>query len=101
MVSSGVKLVTLEDYTNQMYTEAQIALQEQGLNVEVALQASDSITKNYIVFLVLQVLSTWGENFILARKADRLYLQAQAISFVHPTTGKRMHFELPNILSYG
>ena len=28
-------------------------------------------------------------------KADRLYLQAQAISFVHPTTGKRMHFELP------
>jgi tRNA pseudouridine32 synthase/23S rRNA pseudouridine746 synthase len=28
-------------------------------------------------------------------KADRLYLQAQAISFVHPTTGKKMHFELP------
>ena len=28
-------------------------------------------------------------------KADRLYLQAQAISLVHPTTGKRMHFELP------
>ena len=49
IVSSGVKLVTLGDYTNQMYTEAQIALQEQGLNVEVALQASDTITKNYIV----------------------------------------------------
>lgn len=49
IVSSGVKLVTLDDYTNQMYTEAQIALQEQGLNVEVALQASDSVTKNYIV----------------------------------------------------
>ena len=32
-----------------------------------------AITKNYIVFLVLQVLSTWGENFLLARKADRLY----------------------------
>lgn len=29
------------------------------------------------------------------RRADRLYLQAQAISFVHPTTNKRMHFELP------
>ena len=29
-------------------------------------------------------------------KADRLYLQAQAISFVHPTTGKKMHFELPS-----
>ena len=31
---------------------------------------------------------------LYGRKADRLYLQAQAISFVHPTTGKRMHFEL-------
>ena len=28
-------------------------------------------------------------------KADRLYLQAQAISFVHPATGKKMYFELP------
>ena len=32
---------------------------------------------------------------LYGRKADRLYLQAQAISFVHPTTGKKMHFELP------
>ena len=32
---------------------------------------------------------------LYGRKADRLYLQAQAISFVHPTTGKRLHFELP------
>ena len=31
---------------------------------------------------------------LYGKKADRLYLQAQAISFVHPTTGKRMHFEL-------
>lgn len=31
---------------------------------------------------------------LYGQKADRLYLQAQAISFVHPTTGKRMHFEL-------
>ena len=30
-------------------------------------------TKNYVVFLMLQVLSTWLENFILARKADKLY----------------------------
>ena len=30
-------------------------------------------------------------------KADRLYLQAQAISFIHPVTGKRMHFKLPQI----
>ena len=32
---------------------------------------------------------------LYGRKADRMYLQAQAISFVHPTTGKKMHFELP------
>lgn len=32
---------------------------------------------------------------LYGRKADRLYLQAQAISFVHPITEKRMHFELP------
>jgi tRNA pseudouridine32 synthase/23S rRNA pseudouridine746 synthase len=29
-------------------------------------------------------------------KADRLYLQAQAITFVHPTTGRKQHFELPS-----
>ena len=34
---------------------------------------------------------------LYGRKADRLYLQAQAITFVHPTTGKRMHFELSKI----
>ena len=32
---------------------------------------------------------------LYGRKADRLYLQAQAIAFIHPMTGKRMHFELP------
>ena len=32
---------------------------------------------------------------LYGRKADRLYLQAQAIALIHPTTGKRMHFELP------
>lgn len=32
-----------------------------------------AITKSYVLFLVLQVISTWGENFILARKADKLY----------------------------
>ncbi len=32
---------------------------------------------------------------LYGRKADRLYLQAQAITLVHPTTGKKMHFELP------
>ena len=32
---------------------------------------------------------------LYGRKSDRLYLQAQAITFVHPTTEKRMHFDLP------
>ncbi len=32
---------------------------------------------------------------LYGKKADRLYLQAQAITFVHPVTNKRMHFELP------
>ena len=32
-----------------------------------------ALTKNYVLFLILQVISTWAENFILARKADQLY----------------------------
>lgn len=32
-----------------------------------------AITKNYVLFLILQVISTWGENFLLAKKADVLY----------------------------
>ena len=32
---------------------------------------------------------------LYGEKADRLYLQAQAVTFVHPTTEKRIHFELP------
>ena len=32
---------------------------------------------------------------LYGHKSDRLYLQAQAITFTHPVTGRRMHFELP------
>lgn len=32
-----------------------------------------ALTRNYIIFLVLQLISTWTENVILARKADQLY----------------------------
>lgn len=32
-----------------------------------------ALTSNYVLFLILQVISTWAENFILARKADQLY----------------------------
>lgn len=31
---------------------------------------------------------------LYGHKSDRLYLQAQAITLVHPVSGKRMHFEL-------
>ena len=33
---------------------------------------------------------------LYGHKSDRLYLQAQAITFIHPVTGKRLHFELKN-----
>jgi len=33
---------------------------------------------------------------LYGHKSDRLYLQAQAITFIHPVSGKRMHFELPH-----
>lgn len=36
---------------------------------------------------------------LYGQKADRFYLQAQAITFVHPVTGKRMHFELKEDVS--
>lgn len=34
---------------------------------------------------------------LYGKKADRLYLQSQAIAFDHPVTGKRLHFELSKI----
>ena len=35
---------------------------------------------------------------LYGHKSDRLYLQAQAITFVHPLTKNRMHIELPDSL---
>ena len=41
---------------------------------------------------------------LYGHRSDRLYLEASAITFVHPVTDRRMHFELPypfdNILPY-
>lgn len=37
----------------------------------------------------------YGHKIIGANPAARLYLQAQAITFIHPITAKRLHFELP------
>ncbi len=48
-VSSGIKLVTLPDVTNLAYTDAQVTLQGMGLNVETVLEASESVTKNYVI----------------------------------------------------
>lgn len=33
---------------------------------------------------------------LYGHKADRLYLQAEAIAFIHPTTGKRLHLFCPS-----
>lgn len=31
------------------------------------------LTKNYILFLILQIVSTWLENFFVSRKANKMY----------------------------
>lgn len=36
---------------------------------------------------------------LYGHKADRLYLQAQAITFIHPQSGHRMHFDVPALWS--
>lgn len=48
-VSSGIKLVELPSVINMAYTDAQIVLQEMGLNIELVPQASETITKNYVI----------------------------------------------------
>lgn len=48
-VSSGIKLVELPSVINMAYTDAQIVLQELGLNIELVPQASETITKNYVI----------------------------------------------------
>ena len=53
-VSSGIKLVEMPNVVNIGYTDAQVQLHALDLNVEVSMEASDSVTKNY-------VLSTYPE----------------------------------------
>ena len=48
-VSSGIKLIQLPDVSNKANTDAQIELQSIGLNVETKLEASDTVTKNYVI----------------------------------------------------
>lgn len=48
-VSSGIKLIQLPDVSNMSSTDAQISLQSIGLNVEMKLEASETVTKNYVI----------------------------------------------------
>ncbi len=49
-VSSGIQLERLPaDLVNKPFTEAQVELQSMGMNVIISLQASDSITENYVI----------------------------------------------------
>jgi len=48
-VSSGIKLIQLPDVANIASTDAQVSLQSIGLNVEMKLEASDTVTKNYVI----------------------------------------------------
>ncbi len=46
------------------------------------------LTRNYILFLLLQVFSTWLENYLVSRKADRMYpfLSEKNVRKVDPQT---------------
>lgn len=48
-VSSGIQLVEVPDLINHPYTEAQVQLQTLGLEVEIVLEESSSITENYVI----------------------------------------------------
>ena len=48
-VSSGIKLIQLPDVANIASTDAQVSLQSIGLNVEMKLEASETVTKNYVI----------------------------------------------------
>ena len=49
IVSSGIKMVTLPEVAGLPYTDAQLTLQAQGLNVETQLEASETVSKNYVI----------------------------------------------------
>jgi len=48
-VSSGIELVTIPDVINDYYSDAQVRLQEAGLNVMTELASSDVITQDYVI----------------------------------------------------
>lgn len=48
-VSSGIKMVTVPDVVNLPFNEAEIKIQQQGLNVEMQLEESDSVTEEFVI----------------------------------------------------
>ena len=48
-VSSGIQMVTVPEVYNTPFNEAEIKIQELGLNVEMRLEETDEITENFII----------------------------------------------------
>ena len=48
-VSSGIQMVTMPDVYNIPFNEAQVKIQELGLNVEMRLEETDDITADYVI----------------------------------------------------
>ena len=48
-VSSGIQMTMVPDVGNRAYNEAEVVLQKEGLNVEIKLEESDSVTENFVI----------------------------------------------------
>lgn len=48
-VSSGIQMVTVPDVANLPFNEAEVKIQELGLNVEMQLEESDTVTEEFVI----------------------------------------------------
>ena len=48
-VSSGIQMVTLPDVHNMPFNEAEVKLQDLGLNIEMRLEETDDVTKEFVI----------------------------------------------------
>lgn len=48
-VSSGIQMVTVPDICNTPFNEAEVALRNLGLNIEMRLEETDDITENFVI----------------------------------------------------
>ena len=48
-VSSGIQMVSVPDVYNIPFNEAEVKLQELGLNVEMRLEETDTVTENFVI----------------------------------------------------